>query len=69
MDFAESHFLAQGELTMTDQLIVTQLPLWAFPLATPETSGKQPDLHTLSCEPTIDQAHFGRQRMQHIPAL
>jgi hypothetical protein len=52
MDFAESHFLAQGELTMTDQLIVTQLPLWAFPLATPETSGKQPDLHTLSqcCE-------------------
>lgn len=32
---------------MTDQPIVTQLPLWTFPLAAPQTLEKQPDLHTL----------------------
>jgi Transposase DDE domain len=32
---------------MTDPSIVTQLPLWTFPLETSKTPGKQPDLHTL----------------------
>ena len=37
---------------MTDQQIVTQLPLWTFPLVVPQTPEKQPDLYTLSqyCE-------------------
>ncbi len=32
---------------MTDDPIVTQLPLWAFPLGTPQTPVKPTDLHTL----------------------
>ena len=32
---------------MTDQLIVTQLPLWTFPLGMPQTPVKPPDLHAL----------------------
>lgn len=32
---------------MTDSSIVTQLPLWSFPLNTHKTPQKQPDLHTL----------------------
>ncbi len=32
---------------MTDQSIVTQLPLWTFPLNSRKTPQKQPDLHTL----------------------
>jgi hypothetical protein len=32
---------------MTDQPIVTQLPLWAFPFGTPQTPVKPTDLHTL----------------------
>ena len=40
---------------MTDQLMVTQLPLWTFPLAAPQTPEKQPDLHTL------------RQCCEHLP--
>lgn len=32
---------------MTDQPIVTQLPLWTFPLEPLKTLEKQPDLHTL----------------------
>ena len=32
---------------MTDEPIVTQLPLWTFPLGWPQTPEKWPDLHTL----------------------
>jgi hypothetical protein len=32
---------------MTDPSIVTQLPLWTFPLESSKTPEKQPDLHTL----------------------
>jgi len=32
---------------MTDQSILTQLPLWTFPLGTPQSPEKPPDLHTL----------------------
>jgi len=32
---------------MTDEPIVTQLPLWAFPLRLPQSPEKPPDLHTL----------------------
>ncbi|MGH8246093.1 MAG: hypothetical protein ACREUU_06650, partial [Gammaproteobacteria bacterium] len=32
---------------MTDEPIVTQLPLWTFPLGTPKNPEKPPDLHTL----------------------
>ena len=32
---------------MTDQPIVTQLPLWTFPLGMPQTPVKPPDLHAL----------------------
>jgi len=32
---------------MTDASIVTQLPLWSFPLGRSKTPEKQPDLHTL----------------------
>ena len=32
---------------MTDVSIVTQLPLWSFPLSRSKTPEKQPDLHTL----------------------
>jgi len=32
---------------MTDESIVTQLPLWTFPLDSSQTPEKQPDLHTL----------------------
>jgi hypothetical protein len=37
---------------MTDQPIVTQLPLWTFPLNPRKTPEKQPDLHTLGQFPT-----------------
>jgi hypothetical protein len=37
---------------MTDQPIVTQLPLWTFPLTPRKTAEKQPDLHTLGQFPT-----------------
>ena len=32
---------------MTDKPIVTQLPLWTFPLGMPKSPEKPPDLHTL----------------------
>jgi len=32
---------------MTDKPIVTQLPLWTFPLGSPKSPEKPPDLHTL----------------------
>jgi len=36
---------------MTDEPIVTQLPLWTFPLDDSQTPEKQPDLHTLGQYP------------------
>ncbi len=36
---------------MTDEPIVTQLPLWTFPLDYSRTPEKQPDLHTLGQHP------------------
>ena len=41
---------------MTDETIVTQLPLWTFPLDPSKTREKPPDLHTLSQFP------------EHLPA-
>lgn len=41
------HLLAQGGSPVTDVSIVTQLPLWTFPLGWPQSPEKWPDLHTL----------------------
>src|SRR5512137_1087985 len=38
--------LPKGGTPMTDQAIVTQLPLWTFPLNVRKSPQKQPDLHT-----------------------
>jgi hypothetical protein len=47
MELTDSIFFAQGGNPMTDQPIVTQLPLWTFPLGMPQTPVKPPDLHAL----------------------
>jgi hypothetical protein len=47
MEFSRFHFLTQGGLAMTDYPIVTQLPLWTFPVAAAQSLKNKPDLHTL----------------------
>src|SRR5512136_1933847 len=47
MEFDRFHLFAKGGIPMTDRLIVTQLPLWTFPLESLDSRIKRPDLHTL----------------------